>query len=117
MMQYLVGVRVADAAEEMRVGERALERVILAAQLRGEVAHLRAEDFHAAGIERVEPRVVDEMNAGALLRARFGEDERARVEVEGGEPEPSGDLRALLVAPAEATGDHEMNDEVPVRIA
>ena len=35
-MQDLVGVRVADAAEQMRIGQRALERVILAAQARRE---------------------------------------------------------------------------------
>ena len=52
-MQDLVGVGVADAAEEMRIGERALERVVLAARARaanaGEVA---LEHLEAAGIVR-----------------------------------------------------------------
>ena len=51
-MEDLVRVGVADAAEQVRVGQRALERVVLAPQRRGERRRVRVEHFEAAGIVR-----------------------------------------------------------------
>ena len=79
MMQNLVGVRVADAAEEMRIGERTLERVVFASLTSPERSGRRAEHLESARIERRESRVIDEVNARALLRACFRENERAGV--------------------------------------
>src|SRR6516164_4372534 len=50
-MQNLVRVSVADTTEESRVGECALERVVLAAQPLGELRESRIEDLDASGIK------------------------------------------------------------------
>ena len=55
-MQDLVGIRVADAAQEMRVGERTLQCVITAAQRRDELPDGRPGELEAAGIVLGETR-------------------------------------------------------------
>ena len=47
------------------------------------------------------------VQGGALLRARLGEEQGARCEVEGREPELAGELGPRRT-PAQAAGDHEM---------
>src|SRR5215813_64384 len=88
-MQDLVGVRVADAAEEVRIGERALERVVLAAESLREGLQLAADDLDSARVQRVEAGgSAHDVDARALLRAGLGEDERAaRILLRGREVE------------------------------
>src|SRR5215472_18495506 len=47
------------------------------------------------------------MNRGALFRARFGEEYRSLVKIEGRESHPPRNLRAALL-PVKAAGDHQM---------
>ena len=86
-MQDLVGVGVADAAEQPRVGERALERVVLAAQPRRERGERRRPGPRArrdrARRSAASPRT--SVQRGAPLRAGLGEEQRAGREVERGE--------------------------------
>src|SRR5262250_1675711 len=106
-MQYLVGVGVADAAEEPRVGEGAFQGVALADQHLPEALEAGVEDLDAAWIERRERGfTAHQMQRGALLRAGLGEQQRSRGEVEGGEAELPRDPRRAL-APAKAAGDHQ----------
>jgi len=49
-MQYLVGIGIADATEELRVGTSALQGVILAAQPLGKLRKTRLRDLDAAWI-------------------------------------------------------------------
>src|SRR5690606_21318094 len=71
-VQDLVGVGVADAAEEARIGQRALERVVLAAEALYEGRLRRLEDLEPARIE--DRRIVYEVQARALLGARLGQE-------------------------------------------
>ena len=67
-VQDLVGVGVADAAEEARIGERALERVVLAAQrARANAASVGRQHLEAAGVERGQRRRA--RDAGGARRA------------------------------------------------
>src|SRR6185369_11747546 len=69
-MQDLVAVRVADAAEEPRVGQRALERVALAHEDVAERLGIRVEHLEAAGIVGGEPGLSPyEVQRGTLSRA------------------------------------------------
>ncbi len=52
-MQDLIRIGVADAAEEMRIGERPLQRVIGRSQRGGELLEGRVERFDSAGEERM----------------------------------------------------------------
>ena len=54
-VQDLVRVGVADAAEQMRIGQRALDGVILAAQRARELLARRLQQLEAAGIVRGQP--------------------------------------------------------------
>src|SRR4029078_10129921 len=99
----LVRIGVADAGEEMRIGERALDRMVLAPQARGDLGHLDVEDLDAARIQSFERR--EEVQRSAALGAGFGEGEHAGLELE--ERERIGWLLAGLT-PAQAPGDHEV---------
>src|SRR5712692_1797214 len=50
-MENLVGIRIADTTENMRVGKRSLQRVISRAQRGGECGEARLERFDTAGIQ------------------------------------------------------------------
>ncbi len=110
-MKDLVGVGIADPAEEVRIGQRAFERVVLARERTREAREIALERLDSAGIELGEFRATangDERRA--LLRAGFGEQERAALEVERGESELLRH-RAPLLAPTESARDHQVHDE------
>src|SRR6185503_14705554 len=67
-VQDFVRVRVADTAEEMRVGQRALERVALARQRLVKLLRRRLERLDAARVERAK-RVLaaNQLHRGAFL--------------------------------------------------
>lgn len=111
-----VGVSVADAAEEARVGEGALERVVGGEKDGRELLESGVEDFETARIETVEAVFAgDDVKRGALLRAGFGPEEGAVREVEGGEAArgrdfgPSGSRGDG--APVKTPSNHKMKDK------
>ena len=79
-VQDLVGVGVADAAEEARIGEGALERVALAREGLAELPRRVApSDLEAAAIERCEPGLaLHDVQRRPPLGARLGEHQRPR---------------------------------------
>src|SRR4051812_23321847 len=127
MMQDLVGVRVPDAAEEVRIGQRSLQRVVLRAETLRKGIGRRVEDLEAVRRQCSQRGgTANEMKTRALLAARLGEQERARLlldralaglrcaggrEVERREPDPAGHACAERL-PLEASCDHEMDDEM-----
>jgi hypothetical protein len=50
-VQDFVGIRVADAAEEVGIGESALERVVFAGEHRAECVEIAGEDIDASGVK------------------------------------------------------------------
>ena len=71
--ENFVGVGVADAAEEARVGEGAFESVVGGEECGGELLWRGVEDFQAAWIERAETLFAgDDVERGALFGAGFG---------------------------------------------
>src|SRR5262249_54949436 len=101
-VQDLVGVGVADAVEESRVRERALQRMVLAQQGVLEVIEAGAKNVQAASIEAGEGRLSGEdVQRGPLLRAGLREENGAVIEVKRGEPvstERSCKVREALLA-------------------
>lgn len=85
-MEDFVGVRIADAAEDGGVGKHAFEGVILGRESAREIFECRVEDFQAAALVdcKIGLRGVD-MDRSAMFGAGLGEQERAIVEIEGGE--------------------------------
>src|SRR2546428_3515562 len=115
-MQDLVGVRVADAAEDPRVGQRALERVVLPGERVAERRQVRVKYLEAARVVRAQTGfATDEMQRGPPLRARLGQDDRPRREVEAGETDLSWQLGARAL-PMEAARDHEVQNEKEVAL-
>src|SRR5439155_12065864 len=110
-VQDLVRVCIADAAEEARIGERPLKRVALADERRAKVLDVRLEHLEAAGVVGLESRLAtDQIERSALLRARFGDQQRPARKIEGCEPDLPGRLRSAR-APAKPAGDHQVEDE------
>ena len=115
-MQDLVGVRVADAAEDPRVGQRALERVVLPGERVAECRQVRVKDLEAARVVLAQTGfATDEMQRGPPFRARLGQDHRPRREVEAGETDLSRQLGARGL-PMEAARDHEVQNEKEVAL-
>ena len=82
-MQDLVRIGVADAAEQVRVGQRALDRVVLAGERIVELLERCLERLDAAGIERGKRRLTaHHLHRRALLRAGFREQQGAAREFE-----------------------------------
>ncbi len=110
-MQDLVGIRIADAAEQRRIGERALDRMVLAGQRRREGVARGAERLEAAGIvQRQRALAVQQMERGASLGACLGQHQAALGEVERGEPEAADEHRARR-PPVQPAGDHQMEHD------
>ena len=104
----LVRIRVADSREQARIGQRALQRVVLATQRGLEFVERAHERLDPAALELVERS--GEMDRGALLRRRLREHQRAGWEIEGGKADLSRDLRSPL-EPLEPAGDHQVNHQ------
>jgi len=112
--ENFVGVGVADAGEEARVGERALEGVIGGEKDGGELVERGVEDFEAAGIEGMEASFAgDDVKGSAFLGAGFGPEQGTIGKVESGEATRRGDFDAARL-PMETAGNHEMEDEPEV---
>nr|WP_293417094.1 hypothetical protein [Piscinibacter sp.] len=114
-VQDLVGVRIADAAEQPRIRQRALERVVLGLQPRQEGGRLGAHHVDAAGVlrgQRVAPG--EQVQRGAAFRACFGEHQRAGIELEGRQCR----LRRFGAGgqPLQPAGDHQVDDEVQLAL-
>src|SRR5262245_41743647 len=115
-MQNLIGVRVADAAERARIGERAFQRVILGGQSRAEFFERRLEHFETTRVLRLQRLAAAEYEKRcATLRACLGQRERAGVEREDGECR----ARATLGAcgkPVQPARDHQVENEPVVAL-
>ena len=117
-MENFIGVSVADAAQQVRIGEGALEGVVITRQRFTELADRRGQHFEAARIVRPERRfAANQIERRAPLRSGFGQDDRSRLEIEGSEANFAGNLWARFVcafsafcSEPEATGDHQVND-------
>ena len=110
-VENLVGVGVADAREDARVGEGPLEGAVFQGESRAEGFEVRGEDLDSAWIYFFCGGFIgEEIKRGSALGAGFGEDEGAVGKVEGGEVVAASEFR-VEGAPMEAAGDHEMKDE------
>src|SRR3974390_1734881 len=107
-MQNLIGIGVADTAEEPRVGKRALERVVLAAQTLRELRAARREDLEPPGVKKTQGLLpLDDTQRGAPSGARFGEGQRSIVKLQSCQHCAPRQRDASLV-PVQSPRDHEM---------
>ena len=114
-VEDLVGVGVADAGEDARVGEGSLEGAVFGGEGGAEVFEAGGEDVDAAGVDGLHVVLVaKEVEGGAALGTSFGEDERAVGEVEGCEIVAAAEF-CSEGTPVETAGDHEVQDE-PVAV-
>ena len=116
-MQDLVRVRVADAAEEMRIGQRALQRVVLAQRARARSAARSASSTSRPPMSnaRQRRRAVHDVQRRAPLGARLGQRERAVGESKRASVMRPGGF-ASARQPAQAAGDHQVDDEEEVAV-
>jgi photosystem II stability/assembly factor-like uncharacterized protein len=109
-VQDLVGVGVSDAAEDVRIGERALQRVVVGGQTGAECVEIRAQHFEPAAIVLGERGcAAHDVNRGLPLRSGLRQQERSPCEVERREPDFARD-RGPTLPPPESSGDHQMDD-------
>ena len=96
-VQDLVAVGVADAREQVGIGQRALDGVVADEQPRAELVEVGVERLEAAAIEFGQRgRAAQQVHRGPLLRRRLGQQQRAVREVERRQADLAGDRRALF---------------------
>ena len=110
-MENLVGVRVADSAEQMRIGQRAFERVIVTTQSAPERLTIDLEHVDAAGIVFLQRRRSAHDEQRCLpLRSGLREKERTVAEVECEKADLPWNPRASLL-PAKPARNHQMQNQ------
>ena len=109
-VQDLVGVGVADPAEQVRVRQRAFQRVAPARQRAAEGLEVGPEDLEAAGIVRLQPLLApNEVERRAPLAALLGQHERAVREVESGEARLARQTAPIFLQCS--ARDHQVEDQ------
>jgi hypothetical protein len=110
-MEDLIGIGVADAAEEAGIGEGALERVIFRRQRRPKSREIGLENVDSTGVQRAQTVLAaDDVQRRAPLRARFGERERPFREIECRQILTAADLRATR-PPVQPSRDHQVQNK------
>ena len=73
-VKNLVRIGVADSAEQMRIGQGALDRVVLATEGGGELSGRRLEDFKPSGIVTLERvKSANQIQRCPAPESRFGQ--------------------------------------------
>src|SRR5437667_3872564 len=110
-MQDLVGIGVADAAQDSRIRQRALESPVLGSHGPPKLFHTAAENLDPAWVQSVARRLPPgQVYGGAALGTSLGQYQGAAVEIQGRKMVAPGQLGARR-APMQASRDHQMNDD------
>ena len=95
----------------MRVGQRPLQRVVVALQRLAERRQVRVQHFEAARIVLRQRRAArDDVKRGLLLRPGLRHHERAVIEVDRQQADLAWDFAARGL-PAETAGNHQVKDQ------
>ena len=114
--ENLIGIGVANTAEEARVGQRALEGAILNRKRLAKAFFIDREDVDASGIHRTQVFFsAKKIERGAALGAGLSENQGAVGKIEGGEVVAAFQAHSGRL-PVQAPGDHEMEDEPEIAI-
>src|SRR5206468_6009209 len=115
-VQDLVGVGVADAAQQPWIGQRALERVVLVLERGPERRGVGGEHVDPARIVLAQrPLALHEVDRRPALGAGLGQHERSALELECGQPLLAGASRARRF-PVQTPGDHQMDHEEEIAL-
>jgi alkanesulfonate monooxygenase SsuD/methylene tetrahydromethanopterin reductase-like flavin-dependent oxidoreductase (luciferase family) len=110
-MQDFVRIGIANAAENLWVGQGALYRVIGGGQRRANNVQGTIQRLYPAGVQGVERgRTFDYMQRCAFLAARLGQGQRARRKIESGQVGFCADFCADGF-PVQPSGDHQVKHE------
>ena len=123
-MQNLVGVGIADSAEQVRIGKRALQRVVLRGQPRRERFEAGLEHLEPARVQRLKTVFpFHHVEGRPLPRPGFGQHQTAAGEVERRQippwRQPDGTRAAsrcarARLAPVKPSGDHQVQHQPAV---
>src|ERR1700722_2427018 len=110
-MQDLIRISVADSAQHARIGERALERVVLRGQHGAKRIEIGGKDVDPSRVERRQVLFSsNDMERGSFLRSSFGENQRTVGKIERREILSAAKLR-LTITPMQAAGNHQVQNE------
>src|SRR6266545_3475913 len=110
-VEDFVGVGVANAGEEARIGQSSLDGVVLARQGLAEERQIRVEGLESSPIEIVERLLpARQMERRPLPGTRLGQEKSPLLEIEGRQPDPSGKLGAARL-PVETSSHHQVQNE------
>ena len=115
-MEDFVRIRVTDAAEQVRIGQSALQGVVVLPERTRERVASRLEDINPARIVPLECfRTADDEERRLTLRAGFSQDERSVTEVDGEETDLARNTCAGFL-PSQTAGNHQMENEKQIAV-
>ena len=107
-VQDFVGVRVANAAHDARIGEGSLHGAVLGGESGAKRGEIASKNFDAARVDGAQALFAhEEMQGRTALCTGFGEHKRAIGKIERGEILPARQLR-FARAPVQAARDHQV---------
>src|ERR1700736_186375 len=110
-MQNLIGIGIANAAQNARIGESPLEGPVLDRERVAEGLEIAREHVDPAGIDAAQRLLpLEKMQRRTTLGTRFSKNKRTLREVEGGQVVSPCQLRATW-SPVQAPGNHEMKHQ------
>src|SRR5260370_20307320 len=111
LKENLVGVGVADAAEQSRIGARALQCVVGGRQRLAELMEIGVEHFQSARSQRIQPCIAGyDIQRRASFRSRFRQQQTAVREIEGRKTARPRHFDTTG-APVQPPGDHEVQHQ------
>src|SRR5260370_37465363 len=109
--QNFIRIGIADAAEQARVGEGALQSVVRGEKNRGKARRIGAEHFDATGIESAKAVFSgDDVERSALLRAGFRPEKSSGGKIKCGKAARRRDFGAART-PVDPAGGHQGQNE------
>ena len=115
-MQDLVGIGIADATQNPRIGEGALEGMIFGTQSSPKILLTRAHHIHPPRVERIQPCLpLDDVKGSPPFAPCFGECESTRWKIECREANAPRQLCATGL-PVKTPGNHEVQHQPQVAL-
>ena len=105
-MQYLIGVGVADSADQPRIGERSLEGSVFCCKCRTKAGDIAGEDINSSRINRFQFLLSsNDMQRCSTLCTSFRKHQRTIGKVEGCQIVSAMKL-SFSRSPMQSSGDH-----------
>ena len=115
-MQNFIGVGIADAAHDARIGERTLECPVFLSEGGAERVEIACKDVDTAGINRMQRLfAIENVQGCAAFGSSFGYDQRTSGKIKGRKIVAARQF-CFWTLPMQATGDHQVKNQPEITL-